>query len=334
MRVLPLRSVDTVFIGGGTPGVLSARQMVELCEIVRQAGGNFSEWSVELAPSEVTEEKLKVLKDFGVTRISLGIQTFDHFFLKELGRNHPPEKALQAYELIRAFGFQSVNVDLLFGAPGQTLAAWEDDLRRVVELEPEHVSTYCLTFEEDTALFARLSKGEVCIDPEREATFYEFAWDYLPSCGYRQYEVSNYSLPGKECRHNLNTWGMNEWVGCGPSASSQFGGKRYRNIADLETWAKSLSSGEAIPREDEVLLETIDFARDAVLFGLRLNAGVNLDEVALRFSLFPEAFSEIELFLDQIVHRGLADNSGKSYYLKPEGRILTDAIMSELPDAN
>ena len=238
MRVSPPRLADTIFVGGGTPGVLSAAQLAELCGIVRKAAGDgIPEWSVELAPSEVTEEKLRVLKSCGVTRISLGVQTFDPVHLVELGRNHPPDKALRAYDLIRSVGFPSVNIDLIFGAPGQTLDAWEHDIRRVIELQPDHISTYCLTFEEDTALYVRLSKGELRIDPEREAAFYEFAWERLPSAGYEQYEVSNFARPGKQCLHNLNTWRMNDWIGYGPSASSQFGGKRYRNVADLEIWA-------------------------------------------------------------------------------------------------
>ncbi|MBT5909540.1 MAG: radical SAM protein, partial [Opitutae bacterium] len=147
MRIAPPRSVETIFIGGGTPGVLSPDELSELCEIVREKSGDeVKEWSVELAPNEVTPEKLGALKAGGVTRVSLGVQTFDAELLGEMGRRHPPEKALSAYDLIRNMGFESVNLDLIFGAPGQTIEQWEGDLSQAVELSPDHISTYCLTF--------------------------------------------------------------------------------------------------------------------------------------------------------------------------------------------
>ena len=333
LRVPSLHSVDTIFFGGGTPGVLTANQLTALCQMVAGRVGDFLEWTVELAPIEVTDEKLKVLKDFGVNRISLGIQTFDSVFLKELGRNHPPDKALRAYEMIRWHDFESVNVDLLFGAPNQELSDWEKDLRTAVDLEPDHVSTYCLTFEEDTAIYARLSKGEIKIDREREAAFYKLAWEFLPSCGLCQYEVSNYALEGKQCLHNINTWLMEEWVGCGPSAASQFAGKRFRNLADLDSWAEALQSGRSPPREEEVVLDHLDLARDAILFGLRLNQGINPNSILKRFSLPLNSLSGIFDFLNQLVDGELACKSEQgNYYLTGDGRMLADAIMNEMPE--
>ena len=136
--------------------------------------------------------------------------------MDELGRDHKVSRALDAYNLVQKAGFESVNIDLLFGAPGQKLSDWKEDLKKVVDLNPDHISTYCLTFEEDTALYAKLAKGKIAIDSEKEAAFYEWAWEYLPAQGFFQYEISNYSKKGKECRHNLNTWQMNEWIGYGP----------------------------------------------------------------------------------------------------------------------
>jgi oxygen-independent coproporphyrinogen-3 oxidase len=333
MRIAPPRSVETIFIGGGTPGVLSSDELSELCEIVREKSGDeVKEWSVELAPNEVTPEKLGALKAGGVTRISLGVQTFDAELLGEMGRRHPPEKALSAYDLIRDMGFESINLDLIFGAPGQTIEQWEGDLSRAVELNPDHISTYCLTFEEDTALYARLAKGELSIDPEREATFYELAWEYLPSRGYGQYEVSNFARTGMESLHNLNTWRMNEWLGYGPSAASQFGGKRYRNVSNLEAWGHSLEENNASPVEDVETLSDRSLASDSVLFGLRLNAGFDLGEIGRRFSIPSSAFDPLRMFFRRFENEGLVEREGDRYRLPGAGRILADAIALELPE--
>ena len=149
-----------MFVGGGTPGLLSERELINLGELIsshRLAEG--CEWSIELAPSEINTRKLEVLRDMGVNRISLGVQTFDDRLMTELGRDHSPDKAREAFENIRSLGFDSVNLDLIFGIPGQSLEEWKADLHEAVNLEPEHISTYCLTFEEDTALYYRLSRG-------------------------------------------------------------------------------------------------------------------------------------------------------------------------------
>ena len=165
---------STVFIGGGTPGLLSSSQIKKLCTLIRGAGLEKNcEWTVEVAPNEINPQKLEVWIKGGVNRLSLGVQTFNQKFMNELGRNHDVPKALSAYEMVCRAGFESVNIDLLFGAPGQKLEDWRNDLKCAVDLNPDHISTYCLTFEEDTALFAKLAKGEIKIDLEREAKFYE-----------------------------------------------------------------------------------------------------------------------------------------------------------------
>ena len=171
--------VDTVFIGGGTPGILRPDELDRLCDLINGLGLKKEvEWTIELAPNEVTFDKLSVLKKGGVNRISLGVQTFDEKLMKDLWRRHGPEKVLRAYDLIRETDFKSVNLDLIFGIPNQTLNQWHADMEKAVELKPNHLSTYCLTFEEDTALYYRLANGELVIDPEREAAFYERAWDF------------------------------------------------------------------------------------------------------------------------------------------------------------
>ena len=324
---------STVFIGGGTPGLLSAEQIEKLCGLIKGAGLNSNcEWSVEVAPNEINHEKVEALLHGGVNRLSLGVQTFNQNFMNALGRNHDVSRALNAYELVRNAGFSSVNVDLLFGAPGQKLCDWQDDLKKAVDLEPDHISTYCLTFEEDTALFAKLSEGKIRIDADREAEFYEWGWEYLPSQGFKQYEVSNYARPGKECRHNLNTWRMNNWIGYGPSASSQYGGKRWKNFANIDQWAKPLLTGEEKGYEEFLELSPVELARDAILFGLRMNDGVSVELVASQFQVDHFLFENVVQFLELLVKEGLAEKRGQYYSLNQDGRIRCDAIAAEIPE--
>ena len=182
-------------------------------------------------------------------------------------------------------------------------------------------------------MFVRLSQGKVMIDPEREAEFYEFAWDYLPGHGFEQYEVSNYAKLGHACRHNLNTWAMNEWIGYGPSACTQYQGVRRKNIANLEEWAEGMQPGNQPKFMEQETLSFSDFAQDAVLFGLRMNRGISIPKIAEQFGIPIDQFSAMAKFLDRLVSEGLATQpSSGSYALTRQGRILCDAIACDLPD--
>ena len=327
------RLIRTVFVGGGTPGLLNVKEMKRLGGLVRKAGlASEYEWTVEIAPAEISFAKLESLAEMGVNRISLGVQTFDDSLMDALGRNHSPDKACRAYDMIREIGFDSVNLDLIFGIPGQSLAQWEDDLKKAVSLSPDHLSTYCLTFEEDTALFVKLSKGQVSRDPEREASFYERAWEFLPAQGFGQYEISNYSLPAKQCLHNLNTWRMHDWIGCGPSACSQFQGLRRRNFSNLEQWSSTWLEDRPMEYEECEALTSLDLARDAILFGLRMNEGICLAEIARSFGLETMEFEPVSVFLNRLEREGLGHWQTDWFSLTPKGRILADAIALEIPE--
>ena len=327
------RDFSTVFIGGGTPGLLSSTQLDHLCRLVRQAGlSKDCEWTVEVAPSEITREKLDVLAGGGVTRISLGVQTFDPRMMEALGRKHEVEKVFSAYSLIRDTEAFRASLDLIFGAPGQTLEMWEADLKCAVELQPDHLSTYCLTFEEDTAMYVRLSEGKVQIDLDREAEFYEMAWSLLPSLGYPQYEVSNFSKPGMSCLHNVNTWRMNEWIGYGPNASTQYLGVRRKNSANLEKWASGMAGGKNPDYEEYFEVGNRDLAEDAILFGLRMNEGVNLNDLVARFDLPPGCLEPVCSFFKKLKVEGLMQEIDGFSILTQDGRMRCDAIASEIPD--
>jgi len=323
------RPLTTVFWGGGTPGLLSAADLGRLAGVVHSIPGGAAprEWTVELAPASVTAERLAALRDAGVTRVSLGVQSFRPALLDALGRAHTVDQVRRAYDRIRSAGFPSVNIDLMFALPGQTADEWDADIDEAVALAPDHVSTYCLTFEEDTALWVKLSQGRVRLDTENEARMYERTWERLGAAGYAQYEVSNFALPGHACVHNINTWRMGEWAGLGPSAASQHGGWRGSNIADLGEWGALVARGERMTRERTELTPSL-LAEDALVFGLRMNRGVDLTRLQ---GLCPEApWERIEALMVRLTDEGLAARDGTHVCLEARGRLLADAIGTEV----
>lgn len=325
---LPAGAVETVFWGGGTPGLLPAKDLSRLGQaLLNKLGEAPSEWSVEMAPATVKKDKLLALKALGVTRLSMGVQTFNENLLKSLGRLHGPSQVYKAYELMRAVGFDNINLDLIFAIPGQDDEALEADLAEAVRLGPEHISTYCLTFEEDTALYVKLSEGKLSLNPENEARQYALTWKYLEHSGYQQYEISNFARPSYECIHNYNTWEMKDWVGLGPSAASQFKGRRYTNPYSLEEWLKGFELG-SMRYVDEVILDESTLALDSLIFGLRTNRGVNICSLKKKFPAF--AWGLFEVFFERLLAEGYAQYQENNFSLTLAGRLLADRIGTEL----
>jgi oxygen-independent coproporphyrinogen-3 oxidase len=323
LELHPPGRVETAFWGGGTPGLLPADDLRRLGHAMTRAAGQPGEWTVELAPSSVRADKLAALKEIGVTRVSMGVQSFDDLTLDALGRRHSPKQIMEAWELIEAAGFASRNLDLIFAIPGQDEQRWTEDLRRAIELQPDHLSTYCLTFEEDTAMFVKLSQGKVKIDRELEARLYRQTWEQLEANGYAQYETSNFARPGHACRHNLITWEMGSWIGYGPSAASQWGQRRWTNPANLDQWIKGIEAGTPV-LEQVKDLSAADLLCDALVFGLRLNAGVNPAALAARFAT-PLPARVTHLF-EALVEEGLMEAAGSQVRLTGEGRMRADAV--------
>ena len=328
------RSFSTIFWGGGTPSLLSAKDLKRLGEsMLCSINSDFEEWTVEMAPSTVKADKLSVLLDLGVTRFSLGVQSFNAHHLEQLGRLHNPSQIDTAWEHIQASRVGETNIDLMFALPHQSIEDWLADIEKVDQFKSTHVSTYCLTFEEDTALYLKLAQGALKIDTEKERAFYLKAWDLLKELGFQQYEISNFARnPSSRCRHNLNTWRMHEWVGCGPSAASQFNGRRYRNPSSLEQWSNGLKTGEQL-YEDSVSLDSQILFVDSLLFGLRMNEGIHLDALRRRFS---ETFSlkPYRVLFEKFIAAGYLKNQGDHFTLTREGQLRCDAIGSELIKAS
>lgn len=321
---LPEGPVETVFMGGGTPSLLPAKDLTfignELLKYIKQVP---QEWSIEMAPSTVKMDKLLALKDLGVNRISMGVQSFNEDRLKSLGRLHSPKQVYQAYECIRKAGFDNVNLDLIFAIPDQNIKEWEDDLNEAIRLAPTHISTYCLTFEEDTALYIKLSQGKVKIDEEKERAMYLKTWEVLEQNGFKQYEISNFARPGYQCIHNINTWRMKDWLGFGPSAASQYNGKRYANPFSQIEWLEGIESRNP-KRIEEIDLTEATLAQDSLIFGLRMTEGIDLQEWKNRYPQAP--YGKYRSIFDTLIEESLCEQVGNFARLTVEGRLVADSI--------
>jgi oxygen-independent coproporphyrinogen-3 oxidase len=262
---------QTIFFGGGTPSLLPATLMRRILEKI--PGAHVSEWTIECNPSTVTTEKAKLYREFGVNRISMGVQALDDELLDVIGRVHSVEAAVKSYRQLRAAGFENINLDLIFGLPGQTMEHWRTTLQRAIELQPEHISTYCLILEEDTHFWSLLQQGQIKPDDEFELQMYEFAMETLAAAGYRQYEISNFAKPGKECAHNIAYWEGKDYLGLGPSACSTIGDRRWQNASQIENWT--------VVFEEKITPELR--AAERAAFGMRMNAGVPAELVRGRW---------------------------------------------------
>lgn len=326
----PPRVAETAFWGGGTPGLLPEGDLARLCGAMVRANHGVvpGEWTVEMAPATVKRDKIRLLRENGVSRISMGVQTFDPDLLEQLGRVHSLQQVHRAIEVLVGEGMDNFNLDLIFAIPGQTPGMWKKDLQQAIAAGPAHISTYCLTFEEDTALWLRLQQGKVNKhSPEDEAAYYQISSEVLGGAGYRQYEVSNFARPGRECEHNVNTWRMQEWIGYGPSASSQLGMRRWTDTHSLDDWLAGLENNRPV-HVDSQELSPLMIAQDYLIFGLRMNAGIDISDFYERFGTNP--VSGWNGLRAQLVEEKLGILEGNRFSLTDSGRLLADRIGSEI----
>lgn len=321
-------AVDTVFWGGGTPGLLPPKDLELLAQTVLEGlAAPPQEWSVEFAPASVKAEKIRTLKSLGVNRFSMGVQSFDAQTLESLGRLHSPKQIYAAYDCMRAEGVTNLNLDLMLALPGQTAEALRSDIQKALDLDPEHLSLYCLTFEEDTKLYLKFARGQLKRDPDQEAALYELAWDMLESAGYEHYEIANFSKPGYACQHNLNTWSMYDWLGLGPSAASQYAGVRSQNVASLKLWLENLALGSC-PQQELTVLDDNLLAADSLIFGLRMGAGVDLLQLQRRFP--SHNFSQYLPLWEQLHANGLLEQNSSRIRLTRKGKLVADSIALKI----
>jgi oxygen-independent coproporphyrinogen-3 oxidase len=323
------REVDTLFLGGGTPTQLPPDKLTSLIAKVRHwfpltAGGEFS---VEANPADINGQMLAMLSDQGVTRLSLGGQSFDAQKLQLLERDHAADRLRQAIELSKV-ALASVSLDLIFGVPGETLDVWMADLAEALSLAPDHLSTYGLTFERGTAFWSRLLEGELGrLDEEFEREMYLAAIDTLSDAGLQHYEVSNFARPGHRCRHNETYWAGDGYFAVGPGAARYVDGRREMNHRSTTTWLKRVLAGESPVAESETLSPE-DRAREVLVFGLRRMDGVARGEFAGRSGIEIDAL--VGPALAALVEQGLLEDRDGRIRLSRAGLLVSDAIWPRL----
>ena len=319
--------VDTVYFGGGTPSLLSPDALAAILTAVRQSFdvSTRAEITFEANPDSVTPRLLRRLKSEGFNRVSLGIQTDNDDLLHELGRPHSYEDAVEAVRLIRRAGYKNLSLDLMFGLPGQTLEHWLDTLNHVLELKPDHISCYGLRVEPNTPLYAR---KDICglPDDDTQADMYLAAVEILKSRNYRHYEISNFAKKDKASQHNLKYWTGGEYLGFGPNASSDFAGKRFTMVADLQAYVDGILEGKQVI-DDLQEIPPRERAGEYLMTRLRTNIGISREEYEKQYLL---PFDPLEQILRTCKQRNLAILSDGRWRLSPEGMLVSNDILSDL----
>ena len=309
---------ETIFFGGGTPTALSTTQLEFLIRGLRERL-DFSalrEFTVEMNPATVSLEKAGALLALGVNRVSMGVQSWNDRLLKTLGRVHSASQARRSYEILREAGVKNINLDLMFGIPGQSAGEWRESLDITIALEPDHISAYCLTYEEDTEYFEKFTRGEYAPEEGRDADFFETAMELLGAAGFEQYEISNYSKAGRECLHNLAYWQGAEYAGFGPSAFSTRAGMRRRNIADTSEYIRRVA-GQLDPHDfEEAVPEDLRRA-EIIAFELRTKFGI------------PVAGADPGIVGNLETH-GLIEIVSGRLRLTRKGKLVADEVAVEL----
>jgi oxygen-independent coproporphyrinogen-3 oxidase len=344
----------TIFFGGGTPSLLNLRQWEQILRALERLNlPGAEEFTVECNPATVSPDKAKLLRDFGVNRISLGVQSLDEPLLERLGRIHTREMVFQSFDILRRAGFDNLNLDLMFAIPGQTMEIWRATLAEALALGSEHLSTYEVIYEDDTPLFAQLQAGEFDVDEDLACAMYEELVERATGAGFRQYEVANFardkrrgngvmengsndrlvahhshtptlqhSIPSFACRHNVNYWRGGSFYGLGPSATSYVRGVRTKNWSNTQLYCEQLEKGKrAIESREE--LPPLKRAGETAAFGLRMNAGWPFAEFrrATHFDLRDEWPAE----MNQLVERGWASRDAQQFRLTPQGLRFADS---------
>ena len=324
----PGYKVDSIYFGGGTPSFFGVDGMATILTVIRRNFDvdNNAEITFECNPDSVSDKLLRRLYAEGFNRVSLGIQTDDDELLKKLGRPHTYAQAENAYNRIRKAGFKNVSVDLMYGLPGQTMHAWQETLDRVLRLLPEHISCYGLKVEEGTPLYEYRFDANLP-DDDTQADMYLAAVDLLRSRGYKQYEISNFARKGQYSRHNMKYWTGGEYLGFGPSASSDFAGKRFVLVRDLQAYISGIRNGGEV-MEDVQEIPLRERAGEYLMLRLRTYNGIAADEYERMFLLPFEPLAKVLASHRALGYVGI--NEEGRWHLTPKGYLISNTILSEL----
>ncbi len=322
--------IVTMFIGGGTPTVLPISDFRALFSALGDVAGTHKprEFSVEANPATLDEVKMEILASAGVDRISMGGQSWHPSELETLERLHSPSDIAPGVALARRFGIGRINLDLIFGIPGQTLETWAESLRKTIDLGVDHIACYGLTYEAGTRLTSQLRAGVLTpCDENLEADMFELAVEMLRGDGYAQYEISNFARPGQACLHNLIYWRNDMYIGAGPSAAGYVDGVRYKNVSDVGRYVQMIDSvGHAVLQKERVTGAAL--AGETLMMQLRLNEGIALGLFASRTGIDLQQVCGSRL--EMLRGRGLVDVLEDVVRLTDAGRLVADSIISDL----
>lgn len=325
--------VRTVFCGGGTPAILPLDQLTSLLESIGRTVPipDLTEFTVEANPATIDDDKARLLVSRGVTRVSMGAQSFLAEELATLERLHTPNDIAPSVATLRRHDVQQVNLDLMFGIPGQTLDTWSQSLQKAIDLEPDHIACYGLTYEPGTPLAALLDTGRLTrLDENLEAEMYGRTIEKLSEAGYAQYEISNFARPGCQCQHNLIYWRNGPYVGVGPSATGCVNGRRYKNVANVDGYIRMIDAQGCAEAESEIV-DAGMLMTEMIMMQLRLNEGLVIAEFRERTGVDPLVDSAA--VVDRLVALGLVAVSDTHLALTPKGRLMADAVITELAAA-
>ena len=324
---LPLLSLDTIYIGGGTPSQLSPRHLKILFGHINKVFSNkATEVTIEMNPDDVTEEYAHALSQLPVNRVSMGAQTFDDTRLRFLNRRHSARQVPQAVKTLREAGISNISIDLMYGFPGETIDNWQDDITKALDLGVEHLSAYCLMIEEGTVLYEKMRNGEnermrEC-DEELERQMYYTLTERLKAAGYEHYEISNFALPGRRSRHNSSYWTDLPYIGLGAAAHSYDGRSRCWNVADIRQYINGIENGS--PVIDQEWLNDDSRYNDRVMLSLRTCEGIDLS------TLQPADRTYLLSLAQKYIDNRLLTAEGDHLRLSNEGLFVSDMIMSDL----
>lgn len=346
--------VDTVFIGGGTPSVLEGNLIERVIEVLKENAriSDDAEITIECNPGTVDREKLYHYKKAGVNRISFGLQSANDKELKSIGRIHTYEQFLESYHMARECGFDNINIDLMSALPGQSETSYDETLRKIIVLNPEHISAYSLIVEEGTEMYRRVEEAihagrNILPDEEEERKMYYLTKELLSAAGYERYEISNYGKPGYECWHNIGYWKRKDYLGFGIGAASLYREERYSNVRDIHFYMESLLNGRSCTVEEKAgecmamterdalhLIEenqqklSIEEQMEEFMFlGLRMMKGVSVKGFEEKFEKkYAEVYGEVT---EKLVAQGLLEQDGGYVRLTERGIDISNYVMAE-----
>ncbi len=329
-KALNHRRFQSVYIGGGTPSILSDLEFDEIASIVK-TNFHFSqdvEFTVEANPNTALKRDLSLWAKRGVNRLSLGVQSFSDHVLQILGRLHTADDAQKAFHYARSAGFRNISLDIMYGISEQTPEQWRETLDVALALGPEHLSTYSLSIDEGSVFKREKDSGKRALpDDDNAADMYEYAVTALARAGYGRYEISNFSLPGYQCRHNMNYWQRGEYVGLGPGAWSFLGGRRTGNIADVKEYITRLKLGETVIEESE-RPDIEQSSRETILLGLRTARGLDLRRYKNDYG--PHALGKLETRVEALDETRLFQVKGGRLTLTDRGILLSNEALARL----